>query len=137
MQNAEFRERQRGGLALYRHLVATRVRRVEMRVLGRPDLFFTGTFTMSDISPAGQTQLRSPALGNNVGGEIAVANDDKHGLKTTEHFFEVRVHVDKGANGVRLLPGQRVMARFNLEPEPYLVQGYTAVRQLIQRRFGT
>ena len=110
--------------------------RVEMRVLGRPDLFFTGTFTETDIASAGRDQLRSPALGSGAGGSLAVATDDRQGKKTTEHFFEVRIHVDPGANGVRLLPGQRVMARFDLKPKPLLMQGYTAVRQLVQQRFG-
>ena len=48
---------------------------------------------------------------------MAVANDDRHGTKTTEDFFEIHIsnlHFLNPTDGSgRLLPGQRVIVRFN------------------------
>ena len=108
---------------------------VEMRVDGRPDVTFGGTIKL--FLPAGQQRLPSPALGYAGGGPIAVAADDKQGMKASEHLFEIQVEpappdVD---HPVRLLAGQRVVIQFSNERKPLLAQWWRSLLQLIQRRF--
>ncbi len=124
---------------------------VEFRINGSPDRLFRGK--IKEALPAGTNQLPSASLGYAAGGSMAVAGDDRQGTKTTEQFFEVRIdHLQKrshegapwfGTNdwvpvdSGDLLPGQRVVVRFEFRMKPVLVQCYTSVLQLFQRRFHT
>jgi len=107
------------------------VRKVSIRVKGRPDLQFTGT--IRKVIPAGQEMLPSAALGYDAGGLMPTAGDDSKGLKATERFFEIRIEPQPG--DVRLLAGQRVVARIDLPSRPLASQWWRAFLQLIQRRF--
>jgi putative peptide zinc metalloprotease protein len=122
------------------------LRRVELRVKGRADVLLSGDIL--DYKPAGSDQLPSPALGYQVGGLITTAADDQKGVKTEEKFFEFRVGNLKlesappeikdlyfNSPEVPLLPGQRVVVRFNLTPKPIAVQAWTKFRQVFQKRF--
>jgi putative peptide zinc metalloprotease protein len=123
-------------------------RRVEIRVDGRPDILLTGRIAAR--VPAGSNQLPSAALGYQVGGEFSTATDDREGTKTVDTFFEVRIDdivpVEKGmppelwdaykkTGRLPLLPGQRVVVRFDLKPKPIAEQVWTSLLQLFQRKF--
>lgn len=115
------------------------IRQVQIRVAGRPDFLLTGTIVQ--ILPAGQSRLPSASLGYKVGGQMAVANDDQHGTKTTEDFFEVHIQNLKfvtpdDSKQPRLLPGQRVVVRFNLKSKSLASQAWTSLLQMIQKRFS-
>ena len=111
---------------------------VEIRVKGRPDMLLGGT--IQKILPAGQQDLPSPALGYAVGGQMAVANDDRRGTKTTEDFFEIHINdlhfLNPSDGSGRILPGQRVIVRFNMKHKPLAQQAWTSLLQLIQKRFS-
>ena len=113
-------------------LVTEAYPQVEIRVKGRPDTQTGGKILR--ILPAGQEQLPSAALGYAAGGSMQTALDDQRGTKATERFFEIHIAPAKAA-GVRLLPGQRVVVRFEMPAKPLLVQWWRSLRQLLQRRF--
>jgi len=121
-------------------------RRVEIRVEGRPEILLTGR--IAGKVPAGTNQLPSAALGYQMGGQFNTAPDDKQGTKTVENFFEVRIdHIalEKGPADLMekykadkklpLLPGQRVVVRFDLRHKPLAAQAWTSLLQLFQRKF--
>ena len=105
---------------------------VDIRVKGRPDLETTGI--QRRILPVGQERLPSPARGCGAGGSIEVVSDDRTGTRAAERFFEIEVEPAEG-DGVGLLPGQRVVVRFELSEKPLVLQGWRLLLQLVQRRF--
>lgn len=120
--------------------------RVEIRVNGRPDILLTGQ--ISGIGKAGSTNLPAPSLGFQMGGDFTTAADDREGTKTVENFFEVRIDrlklekapddielAFKNTGEVPLLPGQRVIVRFDLTPKPLAQQAWTKLQQLFQKKF--
>jgi putative peptide zinc metalloprotease protein len=120
--------------------------RVEVRIEGRPDVLFTGRIVK--FAAAGSKDLPSPALGYQVGGEFTTSPDDQHGTKIQENYFEFRIGdltlvnaPDKIMNDFKntpdlpLLPGQRVVVRFDLPPKPMAVQAWKQIRQVFQQRF--
>lgn len=107
-----------------------RVRRVELRVKGRPDLAFTGR--IDSILDAGTEQLPSEALGYAAGGSVETELEDTKGLKAAERFFEIRIRPDTSRG---LLSGQLVVIRAELTAKPLAVQWYQSVLRLLQRRF--
>jgi putative peptide zinc metalloprotease protein len=121
-------------------------RHVEIRVEGRPDVLLTGDVVKFAL--AGSKDLPSPALNYQVGGSFNPAPDDPHGTKTTENFFEVRIgnlkliqappriqQEFKDSPDVPLLPGQRVVVRFEMPAKPLAWQAWTKLRQVFQQRF--
>jgi len=118
---------------------------VEIRVSGRPDILLTGHIAAK--FPAGEHQLPSAALGYQVGGEFNTAPDDRQGTKAVENFFEVRIDSMtvkepedlkrkwEQTGELPLLPGQRVVVRFNMRSKPLAVQAWTSLLQLFQRKF--
>lgn len=108
--------------------------KVEFRVRGRPDLNFTGT--IERILPAGQRHLPSQALSAFAGGTMQIDHQDDSGTKSAEAFFEIHVQPDGDAvQAARLFAGQRVIARFEMPSRPLAVQGYRALRRMLQQRF--
>ena len=105
---------------------------LEIRVKGRPDVMLTGE--IEEIFPAGQEVLPSEALGYAVGGSMPTLVQDPSGVRTAEKFFEIRIRPMPDSS-VRLLSGQRVVARFQLPSKPLAAQWWRSVRQLFQRRF--
>ncbi len=103
---------------------------VELRARNRPDQLVHAE--LERVLPAGQRRLPSAALGIAGGGSVATTPDDSHGENTREDVFEawLVLPADHG-----LLPGQRVVARFQLDPRPVLEQGLRIVRQVLQERF--
>ncbi|HUO10370.1 MAG TPA: hypothetical protein VM008_18840 [Phycisphaerae bacterium] len=121
-------------------------RHVQIRVNGRPDILLSGIITSR--GPAGTNILPSPALGYQIGGEFGIDPADKNGTKTTESFFEVRIdnlHLEEAPPEIKadfdkthqlpLLPGQRVLVRFDLENKSLARQAWTALLQLFQKKF--
>jgi putative peptide zinc metalloprotease protein len=113
-------------------LVEQAQRELEIRVKDRPDVLFTGR--IEKIFPAGQEVLPSEALGYAVGGSMPTQLQDPYGRKAVEKFFEIRIRPDTN-DSVRLLTGQRVIARIQLRSKPLAVQWWLSIRQLFQRRF--
>jgi hypothetical protein len=92
------------------------------------------TGRIETILPAGQEVLPSEALGYAVGGSMPTLLQDPRGLKTAEQFFEIRIR-PAPESPVRLLSGQRVLARIQMPSKPLAVQWWQSARQLFQRRF--
>ena len=107
-------------------------KQLEIRVRGRPDVMVSGE--IEAIFPAGQEVLPSEALGYAVGGSMPTLVQDPSGVRTAEKFFEIRIRPTPDKT-VRLLSGQRVVARFQLSSKPLVARWYRSVRQLFQRRF--
>jgi putative peptide zinc metalloprotease protein len=113
-------------------LIEQHDKEVEFRVKGQPKLLMTGK--IEQIFQSGQEQLPSEALGYAVGGPMPTAPQDPQGTKSAEMFFEIRIKPDAGSP-VRLLTGQRVVARIRMHPKPLALQWWLSARQLFQRRF--
>jgi putative peptide zinc metalloprotease protein len=120
------------GQSLAAILVEQAHKQLEIRVKGRPNVKLTGE--IEKIFPAGQEVLPSEALGYAVGGAMPTQSQDPYGRKTAEKFFEIRIRPDFDTS-VRLLTGQRVVARIRLRSKPLVYQWWLSLRQLFQRRF--
>ncbi|MHC4214745.1 MAG: efflux RND transporter periplasmic adaptor subunit, partial [Planctomycetota bacterium] len=120
------------GQTLAAILVEHAQKQLEIRVKGRPDVMIAGQ--IEKIFPAGKEVLPSQALGYAVGGSIATHAQDMRGIRSAEKFFEVRIGPDPDSD-VRLLTGQRVVARIRLPSKPIAARWWRSVRQLFQRRF--
>ena len=120
------------GQSLAAILVEQAHKLLEIRVKGQPDVTLTGQ--IEKIFPAGQEVLPSEALGYAVGGSMPTLSQDPRGIKTSEQFFEIRIRPDPDAS-IRLLTGQRVVARIKLRSKPLVFQWWLSLRQLFQRRF--
>jgi putative peptide zinc metalloprotease protein len=120
------------GQSLAAILVEQAHKLLEIRVKGRPDVTLKGQ--IEKIFPAGHEFLPSEALGYAVGGSMPTLSQDPRGIKTSEQFFEIRIRPDPDAS-IRLLTGQRVVARIKLRSKPLVFQWWLSVRQLFQRRF--
>jgi len=121
--------------------------RVEIRLKGRPDVLLTGRILQ--MSPAGTNKLPSAALGYQLGGSMTTTTDDREGKKTVENFFEVRIgdlqlteapkeilEESKQTGRLPLLPGQRVVVRFDFNKKPIATQVWTTIRQTFQKKFA-
>jgi len=113
-------------------LVEQAYRDLEFRVKGCPRKLVRGR--LEKIFPAGHEVLPSQALGYAVGGSMPTLSRDPYGTKSAEMFFEVRIRPERDSS-VRLLSGQRIIARIQVEPKPLVVQCWRSLRQLFQRRF--
>jgi hypothetical protein len=120
------------GQSLAAILVEQAHKQLEIRVKGRPDVKLTGQ--IEKIFPAGQEVLPSEALGYTVGGAMPTRSQDPRGRMTAEKFFEIHIRPDSDTS-IRLLTGQRVVARIQLRSKPLLSQWWLSLRQLFQRRF--
>ncbi len=90
--------------------------------------------TLEQIFPSGHEVLPSRALGYAVGGTMATEIRDPRGIKTAEKFFEIRIRPEQ-SDSIRLIMGQRVIARVQLRSKPLAMQWWYLLRQLFQRRF--
>jgi putative peptide zinc metalloprotease protein len=110
---------------------------LEVRIQGRPNPAFTGR--IDKILDSAQDVLPSPALGYAVGGPVVTRSDDKQGLMAAEGFFEVHItpeiaEPENPKDRIMLLPGQRVVVRFDLPPKPLIAQWWRSLLQLIQKK---
>jgi putative peptide zinc metalloprotease protein len=113
-------------------LVEQAFKQLEIRVKGRPDVMLAGE--IEKIFPAGQEVLPSEALGYAVGGSMPTVSQDPRGTRAAENFFEIRIRPAPDSP-VRLLSGQRVIARIQMPSKPLAAQWWRSLRQLFQRRF--
>jgi putative peptide zinc metalloprotease protein len=113
-------------------MLETAFKRVEIRVKKQPRWSLTGE--IEKIFPAGQELLPSKALGYAVGGSVPTISQDPQGIKAAEKFFEIRIKPNTDSS-IRLLTGQRVIARIQMPPETLAAQWWQAARRLFQRRF--
>ncbi len=113
-------------------LIEQALKQVEIRVKGQPKLLLTGE--IEQIFPSGHELLPSEALGYSVGGSMPTLPQDPQGTKAAEMFFEIRIRPNADSS-VRLLTGQRVVARIRMHSKPLAVQWWLSARQLFQRRF--
>jgi len=113
-------------------LVEQAFKQLEIRVKGRPNVMVTGE--IERIFPAGQEVLPSEALGYAVGGSMPTISQDPRGTRAAENFFEIRIKPDTDSP-VRLLSGQRVIARIQMPSKSLAAQWWRSLRQLFQRRF--
>jgi len=120
------------GQDLAARLVEHAYEQLEIRVKGRPDAMLTGK--IEKILPAGEDVLPSEALGYAVGGSMPTLLQDPRGVRTAEKFFEIRIRPAPDSP-VRLLSGQRVLARIQMPSKPLAIQWWQSARQLFQRRF--
>jgi len=128
----DVRIRATAGQELAALLVEQAYERLEIRVKGRPEVMLTGS--IEKIFPAGQEVLPSEALGYAVGGAMPTLSQDPRGITAAEQFFEIRIRPNPDSS-VRLLSGQRVIARIQMPSKPLAAQWWRSVRQLFQRRF--
>ena len=109
-------------------LLAEANRRVELRLVGRPDAVFRGTCR---ILPGGRKL--QPWLTTD---ETHAASDPPADNAATEtQPFQATVLPEK-PYPCPLLPGQRAVVQFELPPRPLIAQWWRSLRQLAQRRFG-
>jgi putative peptide zinc metalloprotease protein len=128
----EVRIRATAGQELAALLVEQQYEQLEIRVKGRPAVMLTGE--IEKIFPAGLEVLPSEALGYAVGGSMPTLSQDPSGKKAAEMFFEIRIRPNPDSP-VRLLSGQRVIARIQMASKPLAAQWWRSARQLFQRRF--
>ena len=105
---------------------------VQIRLKGRPDFELAGK--IEKFLPAGHEKLPSAALGYAAGGSMPTVSKDPRDVRTAEKFFEIQISPNPDSS-VRLLSGQRVVARFEMPPKPLAFQWWRSLRQLFQRRF--
>jgi len=107
---------------------------LEIRIQGRPTPAFTGK--INKILDSAQDVLPSPALGYAVGGPVVTRADDQQGLMAAEGFFEIHLtpETDSSDKQIVLLPGQRVVVRFDMPPKPLVAQWWRSLLQLLQRK---
>jgi putative peptide zinc metalloprotease protein len=128
----DVRVRATAGQQLAAILVEEAFKQLEIRVKGRPDVMLTGE--IEKIFPAGLEVLPSEALGYAVGGSMPTLTQDPRGTRAAEKFFEIRIRPAPDSQ-VRLLSGQRVIARIQMPSKPLAAQWWRSIRQLFQRRF--
>jgi putative peptide zinc metalloprotease protein len=113
-------------------LFARGLARAEVRLHGQA----AGVLLVTNwqVIPGSQRTLPSPALGWQAGGEIPVAPDDPHGVKSAEPFFEVRAELPV-TKSAALLHGRSGRIRFDEAWEPLLPRWMRSLRQLLQKRY--
>lgn len=109
---------------------------IEMRVYSDPFRVWKGGETL--VLPAGQYELRHPALGFSGGGTVQTDPKDQTGIRTTRPQFVMEVTPAMESEEQRAawagVPGQRVALRFSLPRSPLLVQWIDRLHKLIQGR---
>ena len=104
----------------------------ELRVRGRPEDFLTSKGV--EVMRAAQKQIPSAALGYAAGGPVPTDPTAEQGTEAGEHVREVIIYPDPGSP-VRLLVGQRVVARFEMPPKPLAAQWWRSLLGVLQERF--
>jgi putative peptide zinc metalloprotease protein len=109
---------------------------IEMRVYSDPFRVWKGGQTV--IMPAGEYQLRHPALGFSGGGTVQVDPSDETGTRATRPQFVLEVapvvQTEADIAAWAGVPGQRVAMRFSLPHRPLLWQWADRLHKLIQGR---
>jgi putative peptide zinc metalloprotease protein len=113
-------------------LFEDKIRKADVRVYGHGDRSVPVTSYL--IIPYEQKKLPSAALGWYGGGEIPVSTKDNTGTLAAESFFTIKADV-AFTDGVAFYHGRAGKIRFTMGRKPLIVQGYRALRQLLQKRY--
>ena len=110
---------------------------LEIRIKGRASQVFSGEIIK--ILDSAQDVLPSPALGYAVGGPVVTRSDDRQGMTAAEGFFEIHItpktdNPDDSDSPIMLLPGQRVVVRFDMPSKPLVAQWWRSLLQLLQKK---
>lgn len=109
---------------------------VEMRLYSDPFRVWSGGETL--VMPAGQHELRHPALGFGGGGTVETDPRDETGRRTRRPQFIMEVtpvmQGEADAAAWAGVPGQRVAMRFGLPSSPLLWQWADRLHKLVQGR---
>ncbi len=104
--------------------------KVEITIAGQPDPTHSLPVLAARALASAQDELPHESLGQVGGGLAHTDTRDPKGRRAVVPQFEVRVKLDNPNNTV--MSGQRAYARFTVESESLLWQGYRRLAQLIQ-----
>jgi len=110
-------------------LLKSRVDGVQVRLSSDPSA--PQDARISRLTPAGDFQLPSAALGTLAGGKVAVAPDDPKGQRTLSRVFRVELTLDRPFERL----GGRAYVRFDHGREALVLRAWRGLRQLFLRRF--
>jgi putative peptide zinc metalloprotease protein len=82
--------------------------------------------------PESRQRLPSPALGSLGGGEFTLHPEDNDGTRPLETVFELRLQLEQPITRL----GERLIVRFEHQPQPLAWQWYRSLRQLFLKRFN-
>jgi putative peptide zinc metalloprotease protein len=82
--------------------------------------------------PESRQRLPSPALGSLGGGEFTLHPEDIDGTRPLETVFELRLQLEQPITRL----GERLIVRFEHQPQPLAWQWYRSLRQLFLKRFN-
>ncbi|MGM0519746.1 MAG: site-2 protease family protein [Campylobacterota bacterium] len=88
-----------------------------------------------NIIPHEQYKLPSAALGMLGGGDIAIQEDDTHGVNTKESFFKVIALIKNSNNNPLLYEDRTGVLRIETTKKTLIQQTIRFVRQLLQKRY--
>jgi putative peptide zinc metalloprotease protein len=113
-------------------LFGGKIQKAEVRIKGHAgeDIKASGY----RIIPFEQKKLPSAALGWLGGGDIAVSTKDDTGTLAAESFFTIEADLPFGKD-IAYFQGRGGKIRFTMQPEPLVVQGWRALRRLLQKRY--
>ncbi|MBU3653463.1 MAG: hypothetical protein FGM44_10320 [Limnohabitans sp.] len=117
-----------------RELFGATLGSLRLRLAGQADQ----TFTLNKMSvlPYQRQKLPSAALGWHGGGDIATTQDDSHGEKASEEFYEIRLPVDtRDTAHTVLVHGQKGTLNIELPSRTLYERISQSLRQLVQKRY--
>ena len=110
-------------------LIEERLQAVEIRPATHMEHSYSAS--LSRITPRGDFELASPALGIEGGGQIATRSSENGGQQALERFFDVDLSIQRHQiNDEKWIFGQRVYVRFNLGRTPLAWQWFLRLKQL-------
>jgi putative peptide zinc metalloprotease protein len=113
-------------------LFSDRLPRAEVRFMGEADHALE--LRQLQIIQGERSQLPSPALGWQGGGEVQTSFEDPSGTEAAEPFFEVRGEL-VNPESIAPLHGRAGKIRFFVGHEPLLPRWIRRFRQLLQKRY--
>ena len=110
-------------------LIEERLQAVEIRPVTHMEHSYSAS--LSRITPRGDFELASPALGIEGGGQIATRPSEKGEQQALDRFFDVDLSIQRHqVNDEKWIFGQRVYVRFNLGRTPLAWQWFLRLKQL-------
>ncbi|HJR71785.1 MAG TPA: HlyD family efflux transporter periplasmic adaptor subunit, partial [Gammaproteobacteria bacterium] len=110
-------------------LIRARVGEVQVRLSHSPAQVHRAS--IARLTPAGDFDLPSPALGTTGGGSVPVAPDDTGGRRSLTRVFRVELTLEQPFERL----GGRALVRFDHGNEALALRGLRRLRQLFLRHF--